>query len=260
MGMQKNTRNFKMKKLIVLFSTSLFTFLAIADESYTYRATILGTLNAKININVGEGIYNNQKAIKITSNTNVRFLGKEVINIDYLAFNNPQNFEPLLNIECNQDKKDNGNNCKAIKFLSDGIFLYKQLHQDKTNLVEINQDTPEVETNHIVDQQPTFNPAIDKVFDIGSIILLVKYLKLDPKNPEQDIYVAINRQIALIKVSYVKDISPDEMWIKLTPINPGPEEVGEFPHKIIYNRKIGAVTEVHKKIAIVGNLVVKLDR
>lgn len=248
------------KEIKFIIAAFLFSTFAFADENYTYRATILGTLNAKININVSESIYNNQKAIKITSNTNVRFLGKEVINIDYLAFNNPQNFEPLLNIECNQDKKDNGNNCKAIKFLADGIFLYKQLHQDKTNLVEINQGTPEVETNHIVDQQPTFNPAIDKVFDIGSIILLVKYLKLDPKNPEQDIYVAINRQIALIKVSYVKDISADEMWIKLTPINPGPEEVGEFPHKIIYNRKIGAVTEVHKKIAIVGNLVVKLDR
>jgi hypothetical protein len=247
-------------KIKFVITTLLFTKLAFADVNYLYKASILGTLNAKININVSEGMYNNQKALKITSNTNVRFLGNEVINIDYLAYNNPQNFAPLLNIECNQDKKDNGNNCKAIKFLSDGIFLYQQLHQDKTNLIELSENTPGIETNHIIDQQPTFNPAIDKVFDIGSIILFVKYLNINQKNPEQDLFVAINHQIALIKVSYVKDITPDEMWIKLTPINPGPDDVGEFPHKIIYNRKIGAVTEVHKKIPIVGNLIVKLVR
>ena len=242
----------------ILLLSFLLCSSAIADENYLYKATILGTLNAKLNINVSEGLFNNQKALKITSNTTVRFLGNEVVNIDYLAFNNPSNFEPLLNIECNHDKKDSGNNCKAIKFIPDGIFLYKQLHQDKTQLIDINIDQKDVETNHVVDQQPTFNPAIDKVFDIGSIILLVKYLKLDQNNPEQDLFVAINRQIALIKVSYVKDISPDETWIKLTPINPGPDEVGEFPHKIIYNKKIGAVTEVHKKIPVVGNLIVKL--
>ncbi len=247
----------KIKLFLLIF---LLSSNVLADEHYLYKASILGTLNAKINISVSDDFFNNEKVLKISSNTTVRFLGNEVINIDYLALNNPLNFEPLLNIECNQDKKDSGNNCKAIKFLPDGIFLYNQLHQDKTKLIDFGTETTGVELNHIIDQQPTFDSSKDKVFDIGSIILLVKYLKLDKNHPEQDLFVAINHQIALIKVSYVKDISPDEMWIKLAPINPGPDQVGEFPHKIIYNKKISAVTEVHKKIPIVGNLIVKLVR
>jgi hypothetical protein len=231
-----------------------------AKEHYVYKASILAVLNAKLVIDVEKVIFNNEPMLQVKSNSNIHFLGNEIVNMDYLAFNDLTTFEPKINIECEHSKKSSQNNCRSVKFIPQGQFLYKESHNVNTVLEDLEFGGVNVALLNIIDQQPTYNSNEDKVYDIASIVLLIKYLEINKDHRDLDLFIAVNKQITKTRVSYVQDIDENLLWIKLTPINPGPDDFkGEFPHKIIYDRRLKTVTEIHKKLPYVGDVVIKLD-
>lgn len=253
-----------MKKFYWIFILSLLAFSLQAREHYVYKASIFKIINAKLTIDVDQAVYDNSPVLMIKSNSYAHFLGSEVTNIDYIAYNDINTFEPKLNVECEHAKKQNSdqkNNCRAVKALPLGQFLYRAFHSDKTPLEDLDYGMQNVTLENVNAQQPTFNPNTDKVFDIASIVLLVKYLNLNKDHREQELFVAVNRTITKIKATYVQDIDANKMWIKLDPLWPGPENYKtDFPHKIIFDRRLKAVTEVHKKLQVVGDIVISLDK
>lgn len=248
-------------KKISLFIIIILSCSLSAKEHYVYRASIFKVLNAKLIIDVNDEVIDNIPVLRVTSNSTVRFLGNEIVNLDYVALNDITTFEPKINLECEHSDKQSEKNCRSVKFLPQGQFLYREFHNQKTVLEDLVYGSADVELLNIIDQQPSYNPNENKIYDIGSIVLLVKYLEINKDHRDQELFVAVNHQIAKIRMSYVEDIDNNLMWIKMIPIKPAPEDFkGEFPHKIIYDRRLKTVTEIHKKLPIVGDLVIKLDK
>ena len=113
----------------------------------------------------------------------------------------------------------------------------------------------------INEQQPDFDQNLDHLYDIASLALTIEQLNLSVENPERIFYLAVNKTIAMAKVQFVKNISKNEQWIKIIPLRPSIDEFDTpFPHKIIYDTHLRVVTEVHQKLPIVGNTVIKLNK
>jgi len=252
--------DFSMKKIYFIVLSFLVTTSLFANEHYVYKVSILKVFRAKIIIDVEPRTFNNLPALSVKSNSQIRFMGKEIANLDYLAFNDAITFEPQINIECEHSENQSTKNCRSVKFLQEGQFLYKNSHNNRTVLEDLKFGEPEVVLEEVLAQQPTYNPNEHKIFDIASIVLLIKYLDINKDHRDLDLFIAVNRQMTKVKISYVQDIDANKMWIKMTPIWPGPEEYkGDFPHKIIYDRRIKTVTEVHKKLPYIGDVVIRLD-
>jgi hypothetical protein len=250
-----------MLKIFSFISLVIIANSLCAKEHYVYKASIFKVLNAKLIIDVEDGTYNNVPVVNIKSNSNIHFLGNEIVNLDYLAHNDVKTFEPQLNIECEHSKKQGDQNCRSVKFLPQGQFLYKESHNDITKLEDIESGSLNVTLMDIITQQPTYNPNEHKIYDIASIVLLIKYLDISKDHRDIDLFIAINKQMMKVRISYVQDIDENQMWIKLIPLNPGPEEFkGEFPHKIVFDKRLKTVTEIHKKLPYVGDVVIKLDK
>lgn len=251
---------FQMKTILTLLMSLLLTTPLFAKERYVYKASVLMALKAKLVIDVEQAVFKNENVIFVKSNSNVEAFGKEVANLDYKSYNDTNTFEPKINIECEHSNKQTSKNCRAVKFLPQGQFLYKEFHNSKTVLEDFEYGNENVVLKDIADQQPTYNPNEHKIYDIASIALLVRYLNINRDNKNLELFVAVNESMAKVRVSYVQDIDASKMWIKLTPINPTPEEFKlPFPHKIIYDKKLKAVTEIHQLLPYVGNTVIKLD-
>lgn len=249
-----------MKQIFSFIISSLFTFSLLANEHYVYRASVLMALNATLVIDVDKADFNNKTFLHIKSNSNVRAFGKEVVNLDYIGFNDVTTFEPKINIECEHSSKQTRNNCRSVKFLPLGQFLYKEYHNDKTELEDLIYGSENVVLKDIINQQPTYDPNRDKIYDLSSIALLIKYLDLNKDHRDLELFVAVNQSMAKVKVSYVQDLGENKMWIKLTPINPPPQDFKiSFPYKIIYDKKLKAVTEIHQMLPYVGDVSISLD-
>lgn len=249
-----------MNLIFTLLISSLFSNSLMASDRYVYKASVLMALRAKLIIDVEQSVFKNETVVFVKSNSNVEAFGKEVANLDYMSYNDATTFEPKINIECEHSKNQSSKNCRAVKFLPQGQFLYKHFHNSKTVLQDFEYGNENVVLKDIADQQPTYNPNEHKIYDIASIALLVKYLNISKDNLSIELFVAVNESMAKVRVSYVQDIDANKMWIKLTPINPPPEEFKmPFPHKIIYDKKLKAVTEIHQILPYVGDTVVKLD-
>ncbi len=236
-----------------------------AKERYVYKTRVLLVAKAKTIINVDD-IQKNSKQLKsISSNSRVKLFGREIINLDFRSVNNTENFVPINNIECYQDKKHTQDpakqNCRSVQFLERGEYLYLRHRQLQTELIPLDRSTIGVEEFNVLDAHPDFDPDNDVVYDLAAIALLMKYLDLGPENPAKELFVAVNKSIAKIEVSYVKNIGSNKISIKLTPLRPGPDEFEEpFPHKIVYDKSLRVVTEIHQDLPVVGNTVIRLSR
>lgn len=249
-----------MKTLLVSIIASLLSSSLFANEHYVYKASVLMALKATLVIDIEKAEFDNESVLRINSRSKVHAFGKEVVDLDYIGLNDVTTFEPKLNIECEHSTKQTKNNCRSVKFLPQGQFLYKQYHNDKTVLEDLVYGGENVVLKDIIEQQPSYNPNIDKVYDFSSIVLLIKYLDLSKDHPFIDLYVAVNESIAKVRVSYVQELAGNKSWIKLTPINPAPEDFKiAFPYKIIYDRKLKAVSEIHQKLPYVGDVTIALD-
>jgi hypothetical protein len=253
-------REFIMTKLITLITLIILTSTGHA-EHYEYKARVLLALSARLTFDVKKVEYQGTPAISVRSKTKVHALGANVVNMDYEGINDAKTFSPFINIECEHSKKRSSKNCRSVKFLPYGDFLYKRFASNKTELKDFALGDEFVTQKNIIDQLPEFNPNEDLIYDVAALALLVKYLDIAPKKKSIDLHVAINESMAKINVSHVKELPGNQMWIKLTPVIPAPHEFKmSFPHKIIYDRNLKAVTEIHQKLPIVGNTVVRLDR
>ncbi len=249
-----------MKKISLFVVSLFFTFSLFANERYVYKASVLMALKARLVIDVDKAEFNNATVLRIRSNSTVNAFGKEVANLDYIGFNDVSTFEPKLNIECEHSEKQSAKNCRSVKFLPQGQFLYKNYHNDKTVIEDIEYGGENVVLKDIVDQQPTYNPNEHKIYDLASIALLIKYLDINKDHKNLELFVAVNESIAKVQVSYVQELGDNKMWIKLTPINPPPEDFKiAFPYKIIYDRNLKAVTEIHQRLPYVGDVEITLD-
>ncbi|MBT7768028.1 MAG: hypothetical protein HN730_12795 [Bdellovibrionales bacterium] len=236
-----------------------------AKERYVYEARALVVAKATLVIDVEDVDLDGQKYKAITSNISVRLLGKKLIDLDFQSLNVADSFAPVKNIECYLEKKRLSNpadkNCRSVHFLENGEYLYLNHRQTSTNLIGLRRDMPNVEEYNVLDIHQDFDKQNDRVFDLASIALLVKYLHLSAENPNKDLFVAVNKSVVKVRISYVKDIGRNKIWIKITPLHPAPEFYKRpFPHKIVYDHKRKAVTQIHQKLPIVGNAVIKLSK
>ena len=254
-----------MIKIQVLLLGLLLSINLLATERYVYKARTLLTARATLVLDVErkEGIP--EEFVFIKSTSKVYMLTKQIFNIHHRSINSAEDFTPRYSIECfmgpdglNMDPLDK--NCRSVHFKESGEFLYLRHHQNVTELFPISEDYPEVKLMDVRDQVPDFDPARDVVYDPGSIVLLVKQMELSPENPERLLYVSVNKTVVKVSVSFVKYLNEEDIELKVKPIYPSEDEFDvPFPHKIIYNSKIKAVTVIYQKAPVVGNVKIKLD-
>jgi hypothetical protein len=245
--------------LSVLFITSS------AKERYVYKARALLVAKASTVIEA-ETIERDGRIFKsISAVSKAKAFGKELVNLEFKSLNDAEDFAPIKNVECYLDKKHlrdpDKKNCRSVHFLENGEFLYLRYRKISTELISLSRDMPNVEEYNIQDVHQDFDPVRDRVYDLAAIALLVRFLELGPENPYRDLFVAVNKSIVKIRVSYISNLGNNKISIKLTPLRPGPDEFEEpFPHKIIYDTNIRVVTQIHQKLPLVGNTIIKLSK
>ncbi len=250
---------FNLLAILLLPISSLF---ASNKQIYVYETRVLLAAKATLKIEVENSIFNGAPVKFIRSNTHAYLFGKEIYNLDYMAYSK-MDLTPITNIECEIEKKDDPDdkNCKQILFLEHQQFAYKKLHLKATQLPPMHENDQGVTIFDINEQQPDFDQNLDHLYDIASLALTIEQLNLSVENPERIFYLAVNKTIAMAKVQFVKNISKNEQWIKIIPLRPSIDEFDTpFPHKIIYDTHLRVVTEVHQKLPIVGNTVIKLNK
>lgn len=251
-----------MIKYLLLLTLPISSLFAAGKKTYLYETRVLLAAKASLKIEVQDTVYKGRPVKFIRSNSFAYLFGKEIYNLDYMAYSK-KDLTPITNIECEIQKNlpATERNCKQIQFLEHQQFVYKRLRLAKTSLPELTMNDSEAQLFDITEQQPDFDQSRDRIYDLASLALTVEHLNLTKQNPSKIFYIAVNKTIGKVQVSLVKNISRNLQWIKITPIRPSAAEFDTpFPHKIIYDTKLKVVTEVHQKAPVVGNIVIKLNK